>query len=73
MKKMKIKIIRKGKGKIRYFNGCDGINLCNNINNKDYFLIKNKENLNKNFIFLYLVKLNSRLQTEDAPSKNENY
>ena len=62
MKKMKIKIIRKGKEKIRYINGCDGINLCSNINNKDYFLIKKtKKTLIRNFIFLYLVKLHSRL------------
>ena len=62
MKKMKIKIIRKGKEKIRYINGCDGINLCSNINNKDYFLIKKtKKTLIRNFIFLFLVKLHSRL------------
>ena len=62
MKKMKIKIIRKGKEKIRYITGCDGINLCSNINNKDYFLIKKtKKTLIRNFIFLYLVKLHSRL------------
>ena len=62
MKKMKIKIIRKGKERIRYINGCDGINLCSNINNKDYFLIKKtKKTLIRNFIFLYLVKLHSRL------------
>ena len=36
MKKMKIRIIRKGEIK---FNDCDGINLCNKINNKAYFLI----------------------------------
>ena len=35
MKKMKIRIIRKGK--IRCISGCDGINLCNKINNKAYF------------------------------------
>ena len=65
MKKMKIKIIRKGKEKIRYINGCDEcdeINLCSNINNKDYFLIKKtKKTLIRNFIFLYLEKLHSRL------------
>jgi hypothetical protein len=65
MKKMKIKIIRKGKEKIRYINGCDGcdeINLCSNINNKDYFLIKKtKKTFIRNFIFLYLDKLHSRL------------
>ena len=60
MKKMKIRIIRKGK--IRCISDCDGINLCNKINNKAYFLInKNKENLNKKFNFFYLVKLHSRI------------
>ena len=60
MKKMKIKINRKGRKK--YFSGCDGINLCSNINNKAYFLIKKtKKTLIRNFIFLYLVKLHSRL------------
>ena len=58
MKKMKFN----RKGKIRYISGCDGINLCSNINNKDYFLIKKtKKTLIRNFIFLYLVKLHSRL------------
>ena len=60
MKKMKIRIIRKGK--IKCISGCDGINLCNKINNKAYFLInKNKENLNKKFYFFYLVELHSRI------------
>ena len=51
----KIKINRKGK--IRLISGCDGINLCSNINNKAYFLInKNKENLNKKFYFFIFSK-----------------
>ena len=44
---MKIKIIRKGKEKIRYINGCDGINLCNNINKTVEYIKKEKSDIDE--------------------------
>ena len=72
MKKMKIKINRKGRKK--YFSGCDGINLCSNINNKAYFLInKNKENLNKKFYFFIFSKTAFKIIDTGRTIENRKY